>query len=90
MCNFDIIWDKEEYEITTDTKNIIDYSKEHKDIWQKLVSTQYGGKYSRYPYDFFYRGRIAFDCATQSYSIELNCLSENFSDSTKQKLMRLF
>lgn len=89
LCNFDIIWDKEEYEITKETKIIIDYSKQHKEVWASLSNNQFNGKYSKYKYDFFMRGRVAYDCESKSYLIELNNLSENLSQSIKLKIKQL-
>lgn len=90
LCNFDIIGDKEEYEITENMKSIIDYSRQHKDVWDTLSATQCNGYYSKYSFDFFYRGRVAYDCEAKTHLIELNSLSNNLSIDVKEKIKKFF
>lgn len=90
LCNFDIIYDTEEYELSDNSRVIIDYASEHKDVWEKLSAIQCGGKYANYRYDFFKRGRVGYDCENKSYLIELNGYTENLPQNTISEIKRLF
>lgn len=85
ICNFDIIYDIEEYEINKSDKNFYSYSKHHFEVWNELSKIQFNGKYSKYNYNFFPRGRVYFDAEVKKYSIELN----NGRDLPKCKLIQI-
>ena len=62
LLNIDIIYDIETYLTDIDCKDIlITYSKQHKDVWDKLSKEQFDGKYSSYKYDTLPRGRVWYD-----------------------------
>lgn len=85
ICNFDIVYDIEEYIIENDDKNFYEYSKHHIEVWNELSSRQCNGKYIKYNYDFFPRGRVYFDAEIKKYSIELN----NGRDLLESKLIQI-
>ena len=74
LCNFDIIYDVEEIEIDENQKELFVFSKQHKDVWKELSLKQFGGKYSKYSYDFFQRGRVYYNSATKQHFIVMNDL----------------
>lgn len=90
LCNFDIIYDTEECVLSDNSSMIIDYESEHKDVWAKLSKEQCGGKYANYRYDFFKRGRVAYDCESEEYMIELNDYTQNLPKEVIQKIKTLF
>ena len=58
LLDIDVIFDIEEYsDDYQDKEMLITYSKQHKDVWEKLSKEQYGGKYSIYKFDALPRGR---------------------------------
>lgn len=59
FLDIDIIFDVEEYPDDYQAEDtLITYSKQHKDVWEKLSKEQYGGKYSTYKFDALPRGRV--------------------------------
>lgn len=90
LCNFDIIYDIEEYEIDENQKELFAYSKQHKEVWKELSLKQFGGKYSKYTYDFFQRGRVYYNSATKQYSIVMNDLRKDIPKTILNKIYELF
>ena len=61
LINIDIIYDIEEYPDDYQFKDaLLTYSKQHKDVWERLSKEQLGGKYSIYQFDTLPRGRVSF------------------------------
>ncbi len=89
ICNFDVVYDMEEYEINEDDKDFYSYSKHHIEVWSDLLKKQCDGKYSKYNYDFFQRGRVYFDAEIKKYSIELND-GRNLPESKLTQIKNIF
>ena len=90
LCNFDIIYDIEEVEVDENQKELFAYSKQHKEVWKELASNQFGGKYSKYSYDFFQRGRVYYNSATKQYSIVMNDLRKDLPETMMKNLSNNF
>lgn len=90
LCNFDIVYDIEEIEIDENQKELFAYSKKHREIWKKLSSKQCGGKYSKYEYDFFQRGRVYYNSAIKEYLIIMNDSSKIIPQNVLEKIKILF
>lgn len=90
LCNFDIVYDFEEYEIDKNQKELFTFSKQHKDVWKELSLKQFGGKYSKYSYDFFQRGRVYYNSATKQYSVVMNDLRKDIPKTILNKIYELF
>lgn len=66
----DIIFDIEEYPDDYQAKDmIITYSKQHKDVWERLSKVQCAGKYSTYKFDALPRGRVWYDLEEKIYAV---------------------
>lgn len=90
LCNFDIIYDIEEVEVDENQKELFTYSKQHKEVWKELTSNQFGGKYSKYSYEFFQRGRVYYNSATKQYSIVMNNLRKDLPETMMKNLSNKF
>ncbi len=91
LLTVDIIYDIEEYPDDYQSEDmLLTYSKQHKDVWEKLSKEQYGGKYSAYKFDTFPRGRIWYDLEEKYYRIVFYRGSEKFIDTMGRKVMELF
>ena len=90
LCNFDIIYDFEEIEIDKNQKELFAFSKQHKDVWKDLASNQFGGKYFKYVYDFFQRGRVYYNSATRQYSVVMNDFRKDIPKTILNKIYELF
>lgn len=90
LCNFDIIYDIEEIEIDENQKELFAYSKKHREIWKELSSKQFGGKYTKYVYDFFQRGRVYYNSAIKEYLIVMNDNRKDIPKSFLEKINKLF
>lgn len=90
ICNFDIICDFEEVEVDENQKELFAYSKQHKEVWKELASNQFEGKYSKYSYDFFQRGRVYYNSATKQYSIVMNDLRKDLPETMMKNLSNKF
>lgn len=90
FCNFDIVYDIEEIEIRENEKDLFSYSKQHKEVWKNLASKQFDGKYSKYSYDFFQRGRVYFNSATKQYSVVMNDLRKEIPNTFIKRIQQLF
>ena len=89
LCNFDIVYDFEEYEIDENKKELFAYSKKHKEVWNDLSLKQFEGKYSKFPYDFFQRGRVYYNSATKKYSVVMNDTSKKLPETILDKIYKL-
>ena len=70
-------------------KELFAFSKQHKDVWKELSLKQFGGKYSKYSYDFFQRGRVYFNSATKQHFIVMNDLRKNIPNTVLSKISKL-
>ena len=89
LCNCDIVYDIEEYEIDEGQKELFAYSKQHEDVWKDLSSSQFGGKYSKYAYDFFQRGRVYYNSALKQHFIVMNDLRKDIPNLVLSKIYKL-
>ena len=91
LLSVDIIYDIETYSTDIDCKEIlITYSKQHKDVWEKLSKEQFDGKYSSYKYDTLPRGRVWYDLEEKKYKIAFYCGSKAFVESVAPKILSRF
>ena len=91
LLNVDIIFDIEEYPDDYQSKDmLLTYSKQHKDVWEKLSMEQCGGKYSLYKIDVLPRGRVWYDLEEKSYKIVFYRGSKEFINVIAPKIKKLF
>lgn len=91
LLNVDIIFDIEEYPDDYQNEDtLLTYSKQHKDIWEKLSREQCGGKYSIYKFDALPRGRVWYDLEEKSYKIVFYRASEEYMKAFGPKIKELF
>ena len=87
VLDIDIIFDVEEYSNDyQDKEMIITYSKQHKDVWEKLSKEQCGGKYSTYKFDALPRGRVWYDLEEKTYKIVFYRGSKEFINAIAPKI----
>ena len=91
LFNINIIYDIETYSTDIDCKeSLITYSKQHKDVWEKLSKEQFDGKYSCYKYDTLPRGRVWYDLVEKKYKIAFYSGSTTFIESVTPKILSIF
>ena len=91
VLDIDIIFDVEEYSNDYQAEDmIITYSKQHKDVWEKLSKEQCGGKYSAYKFDALPRGRVWYDLEEKAYKIVVYRASKEFIIAIAPKIKELF
>ena len=91
LLNVDIIFDVEEYHDDYQSEDmLLTYSKQHKDVWEKLSREQCGGKYSIYKFDALPRGRVWYDLEEKAYKIVVYRASKEFINAIAPKIKELF
>ena len=91
LLDIDIILDIEEYPEDYQSKDmLVTYSKQHKDVWERLSKEQFGGKYSSYNFDTLPRGRVWYDLEEKAYKIVFYRGSRDFVDTIAPKIKKLF
>ncbi len=91
LLSVDIIFDVEEYPDDYQSEDaLLTYSKQHKDVWERLSKEQYGGKYSIYKFDTLPRGRVWYDLEEKSYRIVVYRGSKEFINTIVSKVKELF
>ena len=91
FLDIDIIFDIEEYPEDYQSKDILlAYSKQHKDVWERLSKEQCGGKYSAYKFDALPRGRVWYDLEEKAYTIVFYRGSKEFINAIAPKIKELF
>lgn len=91
LINIDIIYDIEEYPDDYQFEDtLLTYSKQHKDVWERLSKEQLGGKYSIYQFDTFPRGRVWYDLEEKTYKIVFYRGSKAFINMIVPKIKELF
>lgn len=91
LLDIDVIFDIEEYSNDYQAEDmIITYSKQHKDVWEKLSKEQCGGKYSTYKFDALPRGRVWYDLEEKAYKIVVYRGSKEFINAIAPKIKELF
>ena len=91
LLNVDIILDIEEYPEDYQSKDmLLTYSKQHKDVWERLSKEQCGGKYSTYKFDAIPRGRVWYDLEEKAYKIVFYRGSKEFINTIAPKIKELF
>ena len=91
FLDIDIIFDVEEYPDDYKSKDmLVTYSKQHKDVWERLSKEQFGGKYSIYNFDTLPRGRVWYDLEEKAYKIVFYRGSRDFVDTIAPKIKKLF
>ena len=91
FLDIDIIFDIEEYPDDYQAEDmLITYSKQHKDVWEKLSKEQCGGKYSSYNFDTLPRGRVWYDLEEKAYKIVVYRGSRDFVNTIAPKIKKLF
>lgn len=91
VLDIDIIFDVEEYSNDyQDKEMIITYSKQHKDVWERLSKVQCAGKYSTYKFDALPRGRVWYDLEEKIYKIVFYRGSKEFINTMGLKIEEVF
>ena len=91
LLTVDIIFDIEEYPDDYQSKDmLLTYSKQHKDVWEKLSKEQYCGKYSAYKFDSLPRGRVWYDLEEKTYEIVFYRGSQGFIKAIAPKIKKIF
>lgn len=91
FLDIDIILDIEEYPEDYQSKDmLVTYSKQHKDVWEKLSKEQCGGKYSTYKFDALPRGRVWYGLEEKAYKIVVYRASKEFINAIAPKIKELF
>ena len=91
LLNVDIIFDVEEYPDDYKSEDmLLTYSKQHKDVWEKLSKEQCGGKYSTYKFDALPRGRVWYDLEEKAYKIVFYRGSKEFVNMVMQEVKKVF
>ena len=91
LLDIDIIFDIEEYsDDYQDKEMLITYSKQHKDVWERLSKEQCGGKYSTYKFDDLPRGRVWYDLEEKTYKIVFYRGSKEFISRVAQEVKNAF
>lgn len=89
--DIDIIFDVEEYSNDYQSEDmLLTYSKQHKDVWEKLSKEQCGGKYGTYKFDALPRGRVWYDLEEKAYKIVVYRGSKEFINAITPKIKELF
>ncbi|MBO7215211.1 MAG: hypothetical protein J6V66_06945 [Clostridia bacterium] len=91
LLDVDIIFDIEEYPDGYQSEEmLLTYSKQHKDVWEKLTKEQCDGKYSSYKFDTLPRGRVCYDMEEKAYKIVFYRGSKEFVDTVGFNIKQLF
>ena len=91
LLDIDIIFDIEEYSDDYKSEDmLLTYSKQHKDVWERLSKEQCGGKYSTYKFDALPRGRVWYDLEEKAYKIVVYRGSKEFINAIAPKIKKLF
>lgn len=91
FLDIDIIFDIEEYPDDYKSEDmLLTYSKQHKDVWERLSKEQCGGKYNTYKFDALPRGRVWYDLEEKAYEIVFYRASKAFVDMIAPKIKELF
>ena len=91
FLNVDVIFDIEEYPDDYSSEDeLLTYSKQHKDVWEKLSKEQYKGKYSVYKFDSLPRGRVWYDLEEKKYEIVFYRGSQEFINAIAPRIKNIF
>lgn len=91
LLDIDIIFDIEEYPDDYKSEDmLLTYSKQHKDVWERLSKEQCGGKYSTYKFDDLPRGRVWYDLEEKTYKIVFYRGSKEFISRVAQEVKNVF
>ena len=91
LLTVDIIFDVEEYPDDYQSEDrLVTYSKQHKDVWERLSKEQCGGKYSTYKFDALPRGRVWYDLEEKAYKIVFYRGSKEFVNMVMQEVKKVF
>lgn len=91
LLDIDVIFDIEEYSDDYKSEDmLLTYSKQHKDVWERLSKEQCGGKYSTYKFDALPRGRVWYDLEEKAYKIVFYRGSKEFISRVAQEVKNAF
>ena len=91
LLDIDIIFDIEEYPDDYKSEDmLLTYSKQHKDVWERLSKEQCGGKYGTYKFDALPRGRVWYDLEEKTYKIVFYRGSKEIVNRVAQEVKKLF
>lgn len=91
LLEVEIIFDIEEYPDDYQPEDmLLTYSKQHKDVWEKLAKEQYESKYSNYGFDALPRGRVWYDFEEKTYEIVFYRGSKEFINEIAPQIKQLF
>ena len=89
----DVIYDTETY--SPDWKSefgdeFIVYEKSHEEVWQGLAEKFFDGRYKKYKFDDFPRGRVTYDSDEGVYLLDYEKKLEPVLGAIKKKIDKLF
>ena len=91
LLDIDVIFDIEEYPDDYKSEDmLLTYSKQHKDVWERLSKEQCGVKYSTYKFDALPRGRVWYDLEEKTYKIVFYRGSKEFVNMVMQDVKKVF
>ena len=91
LLDIDVIFDIEEYPDDYQAEDmLITYTKQHKDVWERLSKEQCAGKYSTYKFDDLPRGRVWYDLEEKTYKIVFYRGSKEFISRVAQEVKNAF
>lgn len=87
--DLEIIYDIENLPSNSQDENIT-YMEAHCNAWDKLATIQFNGRYMKYQYDDFPRGRIWYNTKTKKRSINYDYILKNHLTDFKSELEKIF
>ena len=90
---FEFIWDKEVYDADWRSDfgdEFIVYEKSHIDVWKPLAAKFFDGKYKKYKFNDFPRGRVTFDSDEGVYMVDCDVKLKKILPLVKEKMLEFF
>ncbi len=91
--DLDIIYDIEEYspDFRSDFGDeFIVYEKGHREVWKRVSESFFDGKYAKYAFNDFPRGRVTFDSDEQVYIVDVDIKLKPQFALVKPKIVEIF
>ena len=91
--DLEIIYDTEEYfeDFHSDFGDeFIVYEKGHREVWKKLSQQFFDGKYAKFAFNDFPRGRVTYDSEEQVYIVDVDAKLKPKFSQIKPLLLEIF
>lgn len=91
--DLEIIYDTEEY--SSDFRSdfgdeFIVYEKGHREVWKQLSNKFFNGKYAKFAFNDFPRGRVTFDSEDQVYIVDVDAKLKPCFSQVKPLIVEIF